>query len=123
MTKRVAKVNEALEEVRDSVKEVKAAVEDFQKGGIEKDLLVAIEKEMRISSVLENLHLHMVRLGIQDNDVAAVLIKVKLISRKDLAVLSIKEEETKLQAALDELSAALEEVRALIWYGAKQDCV
>jgi hypothetical protein len=43
-----------------------------------------------------------------------VLVKVKLIRKKDLAILSDKEEEMKLQAALDELSAALEETRALL---------
>jgi len=114
MTKPIASVHEALEEIHDSIKHVKLAIENYRKGVVGKEWLAAIEKEMRVNGVLEGLHLHMVRLCLQDKDVAKVLVKVKLISRKDLAILSDKEEEAKFQAALDELSAALEEARALL---------
>jgi hypothetical protein len=114
MTKGTLTVNEALEDVRDSVDKVKCAIADYQSGTADKGFLAAVEKEMRINNVLENLHLHMVKLCLQDKDVAEVLVKVKLIKKKDLTMLADKNEESRLQIALNELSAALEEARALL---------
>jgi hypothetical protein len=114
MTEPATLVNEGLDDVLDAVRQMKSAVELHRTGKTEKGWLETIEKEIRVNSVLENLHLHMARLCLQDRDVAEVLIKLELVSQEDLAVLSDKEEQVKLQAALEELSKTLEEARALI---------
>ena len=114
MTKRVAPVNEGLVDVLDAVRQVKSAIELHRTGKTEKGWLETIEKEIRVNSVLETLHLHMARLCLRDRDVAEVLMELELVSKEDLNVLSDKEEQAKLEAALNELSAVLEEARGLI---------
>jgi hypothetical protein len=114
MTQPAALVNEGLEDVLYEIEQVKSAIEAYRTGLADKQSLEAIEKEIRINSVLESLHLHMIGLCLQDRDVAAVLMELELVSKEDLIVLSDTEEEAKLQVALGELMAGLAEARDLI---------
>jgi hypothetical protein len=114
MTQPAALVNEGLEDVLYELNQVKSAIEAYRTGIADKGSLEAIEKEIRVNSVLEKLHLHMIGLCLQDRDVAAALIELELVSREDLVVLSDTEEEAKLKTALGELAATLAEARDLI---------
>jgi hypothetical protein len=114
MTQPVALANEGLEDVLYELSQVKSVIEAYRTGVGDKQSLETIEEEIRVNSVLESLHLHMIRLCLQDRNVAAALIELELVSKEDLIVLSDKEEEAKLQAALGELAAALAEARDLI---------
>ena len=107
-------VNEGLNDVLDNIRQVKYAIELYRTGKTEEGWLETVERETRVDTALEGLHLHMIRLCLQDRDVAEVLVKLELVSKEDLIVLSDKKEEAKLQGALDELLAALEEARSLI---------
>jgi hypothetical protein len=114
MTQPEALANEGLEDVLYELNQVKSAIEAYRTGSADKGWLESVEKEIRVNSILESLHLHMIGLCLQDRDVAAALLELELVSREDLIVLSDKEEETKLQAALGELATTLAEARNLI---------